>query len=360
MANALKFTDRGRVTLGLRIVDDETLVLEVEDTGVGFPQSKANRLFEPFQQLDGSGARVFEGSGLGLAISHRLTRSLGGVIEARGRPGEGARFTVRIPTKVPAHATPTDTARGERRAAGETPEAVTLSGRILVVDDNDDVRMLIAEYVRAAGGEVVQAASGPAALEILGSDEEVDVILMDVQMPHMDGLETVKILRGRGVNTPVIAVTARALESDRAECIAAGCTDYVPKPVDIPLLLQRIAHLLQGAPSVLIVDDNDDIASLTALNLEQSGFTCATASNGERALARAAEMKPEIVIADLSLGRGIDGFELAAKLRALDSRLMLIALSGASQKREQALEAGFDHFLTKPADFTELITLMTR
>ena len=246
---------------------------------------------------------------------------------------------------------------GVRQVAGELFDESVAAGpsvpeRRVAAEDG--------EAGRAAGGEVVQAASGPAALEILGSDEEVDVILMDVQMPHMDGLETVKILRGRGVNTPVIAVTARALESDRAECIAAGCTDYVPKPVDIPLLLQRIAHLLQGAPSVLIVDDNDDIASLTALNLEQSGFTCATASNGERALARAAEMKPEIVIADLSLGRGIDGFELAAKLRALDSRLMLIALSGASQKREQALEAGFDHFLTKPADFTELITLMTR
>lgn len=245
--NAVKFTESGGVKLeveGAGTSGGRTLVrLAVRDTGIGIPAEKQRALFEKFTQLDGSLRRRYGGTGLGLAISEGLVRLMGGSITVRSRPGEGSTFLVTLPLEPAGRQEGRGDAAAEesRPAGGEAARGTrgTLSGglfsgrRALLVEDNPVNRKVGAGLLEKLGFTVDVANDGDEALEALVRGR-YDVVLMDCQMPGLDGLEATRRLRGAGgamARVPVIAMTALASEKDRARCLAAGMDDYVAKPI---------------------------------------------------------------------------------------------------------------------------------
>jgi len=238
VGNALKFTQRGSVRVETRAspLADGLLQLAVHviDTGIGIPDSQQERIFDVFTQADGSTTRRFGGTGLGLAICRRLTRRLGGDVVVESRVGEGSRFTATF-TCVPLEAPPAvdDVTAALPRTA---PHAQLAGLTVLLVDDGADNRRLISAVLAHAGAHVETAENGRIALErydeVRSAGRHVDIVLMDMQMPELDGYGATRELRRRGAYVPIVAVTAHAMPGDREACMEAGCSDYLTKPVD--------------------------------------------------------------------------------------------------------------------------------
>jgi two-component system, sensor histidine kinase and response regulator len=232
--NAIKFTSTGSVSVtlgseGAPGSEDAKIRICVADTGLGITQEVRGRMFEPFSQGDASMTRERGGAGLGLALAKRLAQMLGGDIVVESTPGAGSRFTFLL-------------AAWESRSA-PTPDpvpsgdaGVSLSGRVLLVEDAPVALRLHEQFLKSAGAEVGIAQNGriarDRALEAVASGRPYDLILMDMQMPVMDGYEATRELRQRGYNGPIVAVTAHANTGDRERCLEAGCDDYASKPVD--------------------------------------------------------------------------------------------------------------------------------
>ncbi|MCF8210581.1 MAG: response regulator [Rhodoferax sp.] len=252
--NAIKFTPQGtvmvrveRVTDALQVEDPATCLLrfEVEDTGIGMDDAEMRRLFQSFEQGDNSTTRLFGGTGLGLAISKQLALLMGGAVGVRSQPGLGSTFwfTVRL------HAAPTPHSEVVRRAPATPRQVEALRGKhILVVDDND-FNLDVAKGILEESGIVVQlAGDGAQALERL-RHAQFDFILMDIQMPVMDGLEATQRIRDnpQWADNCVIAMTANAMAEDRAHYLAAGLNDVVIKPIDPQILFETLLKWLPGA-----------------------------------------------------------------------------------------------------------------
>ncbi|GAA1243221.1 hypothetical protein GCM10009665_37540 [Kitasatospora nipponensis] len=262
VSNAVKFTDQGRVTLtvgwaataSLRTevtATERMLAFQVEDTGIGIAAEHLESIFGAFQQADGATRRRYGGTGLGLSISRELARLLGGTIAAESRLGVGSRFTLLLPAGA-------DRRRPEpvlaSTAVTSSPVARErdLAGRVALVAD-DDQRTVVALTVvlEAAGLQVLHADNGRACVELLRTREDVDVVLMDLMMPELDGYAAtarIRAMPGYG-DLPIIVLTAKAMPGDRAESLAAGADDHVTKPVDTAELLSRIRYWLsRSAP----------------------------------------------------------------------------------------------------------------
>ena len=229
LANAIKFTEQGTVRLAAssRPAGDGAALIRitVSDTGIGIsPEARAN-LFQPFAQADASTTRRYGGTGLGLAICRRLVELMGGRIGADSRPGEGSEFWLEI-------AAPVESAAPAPAGAPEAPRT-SAGARVLVVEDNHANRQITSEMLSLLGAVTGIAENGKAALEALAR-EPWDLVLMDCSMPVMDGYEATAELRRRedpGARTPVVAMTAHALQGDREKCLAAGMDDYLTKPL---------------------------------------------------------------------------------------------------------------------------------
>jgi PAS domain S-box-containing protein len=248
--NAVKFTpENGAVTL--EVTGEATrreVCFTVCDNGIGIPLEKQALLFQPFVQVDGSLARQYEGAGLGLALTRRLAELHGGhvSVESAGT-GQGSRFSITLPWQ-PAGTPfrlPPEPARSPRpfaQALGQKPV-------ILLVDDNETTLMTLGDFLEALSARVITANSGPAALA-LAQAEHPDIILMDVQMPEMNGLEAIQRLRAipETAQTPMVAITALVMEGDRERCLAAGANAYLSKPLSLPELEQTVAELLKTVP----------------------------------------------------------------------------------------------------------------
>ncbi|GAA5508582.1 ATP-binding protein [Novipirellula caenicola] len=233
LGNAIKFTDRGKVRLVVRYLGDKNQVqFDVIDTGIGISPDILQTLFQPFQQADNSSTRSFGGTGLGLAISRRLAQALGGDVTVQSKFGHGSTFSLTI------HVGGSVKLVEPRLDISNDPETsmqhIELDGTVLVVDDRRDIRFLAQHFIEKAGGTVVTATNGQEAIELLQSTDPppVQVIVMDMQMPVMDGYDAARHLREHGCQLPIIALTANAMKSDRQECLDAGCTDYSTKPLD--------------------------------------------------------------------------------------------------------------------------------
>ncbi|MCA9711911.1 MAG: response regulator, partial [Myxococcales bacterium] len=236
VGNAVKFTPRGEVRITARGVDGD-LVIDVEDTGIGMDQATLARVFAPFYQADASIARRYGGSGLGLSIARRLCALMSGSLDAHSEPGVGTRMHLRLP--LPA-------APATERAAGSGPtDTPTVPRSILVVDDDDINRLVLEHMLLALGHEVVMAESGPRCLALC-AQRRFDLVLMDVQMPEMDGLETTRRLRAAHPWAIVVALSASAYAEDRRRCLEAGMTDFLTKPIQLELLDQAIARNTAG------------------------------------------------------------------------------------------------------------------
>jgi CheY-like chemotaxis protein len=258
IGNAIKFTPAGTVKLVLRLDEHELsdhryLCFDVIDTGIGIPADKQQQIFEPFSQVDGSSTRRYGGTGLGLTISKRLALLLGGDIHVQSELGKGSTFTLQLYAGELRRA-------ALRRYSGEecqitlpssppgASEPSTLSARILVVEDVELNQRLLAAVLRRAGATVDLAEDGKQgvafALEEARRGAPHDLVLMDMQMPVMDGYEAARALRSAGYTRPIIALTAHAMSTDRDKCLAAGCTDYETKPIQRERLLATCRRLL--------------------------------------------------------------------------------------------------------------------
>jgi PAS domain S-box-containing protein len=260
LGNAIKFTPKGTVRLISRLLTDErqTAVLrfDITDTGIGMSAEQIGRLFQPFSQGDSSTNRNFGGTGLGLAISKRLAEILGGTIAVSSTLGAGSTFTLTIDAGstqgVRMRDRPVDVPLPNRSARPQGSPLPRLQGHLLLAEDGRDNQRLITRLLTTAGAEVTVAENGQVALDCVLAAQRAArpfaLILMDMQMPVMDGYEATRQLRALGIATPIIAVTAHAMSGDREVCLAAGCDDYLTKPIDRTCLLNLLARHL-GIPA---------------------------------------------------------------------------------------------------------------
>jgi len=247
--NAIKFTPSGRIDLRARVNQDAQgtpwVRLEVEDTGIGIAAAEQGRLFQRFQQADNSTTRRFGGTGLGLAISRRLVELMGGHIGLVSEEGRGSTFWLEWPLRTPDSETPRPVDAPER-AHSPLPDTRAIVGRrILLVEDNPLNQELGQELLRLLGVDVLTADNGRIAVSMV-ERERVDLVLMDMQMPEMDGLEAtrrIRLLPGHR-DTPILAMTANASVDDRRRCIDAGMNDHLAKPIDLIKLAQVLLRYL--------------------------------------------------------------------------------------------------------------------
>ncbi len=259
VGNAIKFTQAGHVLVraqrGAMLTDGRFLLeFEVEDTGIGIQPQVIPTLFRQFVQADGSISRTYGGSGLGLAISKRLCELQGGSISVCSAPGKGSVFRFSVGAAV-ADTVPPSAAVATAECRAVAPALAPR--RILVVDDNAVNRQVVAGLLRRCGHHITTADSGPAAIAALQAPgtKRFDLVLMDVQMPVMDGLTATRLIRGLPSpfdRTPVVALTAHASGSSRADCLAAGMDGFVSKPVRIDAMIAELTRVLGGtaAPSI--------------------------------------------------------------------------------------------------------------
>jgi signal transduction histidine kinase len=243
LSNAVKFTPKGgKINLKVRGNAEQGMVeFIVSDTGIGIAEKDMAYLFKPFVQLDGGLNRAHEGTGLGLSLVYRLTEMHGGSISVESELGKGSRFIVSLPWQEAVMDTlPTADAPLFRPA--EMPSS---AARILLVDDNLTILNTLSDYLEAKGYQVIMALDGVQAIE-KAIEENPDIILMDMQMPHLDGLDATRRIRADAqiAATPIIALTALAMPGDRERCLEAGVNDYLSKPVSFKKLRAAIEALL--------------------------------------------------------------------------------------------------------------------
>jgi signal transduction histidine kinase/FixJ family two-component response regulator/HPt (histidine-containing phosphotransfer) domain-containing protein len=272
VGNAIKFTDSGGVSVILGSKGEKHspshLVITVDDTGIGMTLEQMSRIFEPFTQADTSTTRKYGGTGLGLSISKRLAEALGGTLDVLSVPNVGSKLILTIAIDVVEGVrmlTPEQAIACANESRTKKFHKVDLHGkRVLVVDDSETNRNLISLLIRDSGGEVLTANHGKETVELLIDKKvAVDVVLMDMQMPIMDGYSAAKVLRDHGFNRPIVALTANAMVGDEAKCRQAGCTHYLTKPIDLDALLRTV----QLATANPVVTANSD-ACLTSANTD--------------------------------------------------------------------------------------------
>ncbi|MCC6677998.1 MAG: response regulator [Phycisphaerales bacterium] len=258
VGNAVKFTQRGEVTLtlGLRREPAPAIEFTVTDTGIGMSPEEMARLFEPFTQADGTMSRRFGGTGLGLAICRHLSTMLGGEIRVASEPGRGSSFTLSLPTGplegvAMRERTRADDPGSRPRSAipAEPAPDPACTARVLLAEDGPDNQRLITHYLRRGGIAVEVVDNGAAAVEhalaAAAAGRAFDVVLMDMQMPGLDGYSATGLLREKGYRGPIIALTAHAMDGDRERCLRSGCDEYLTKPVNAAALVETVRRLGQ-------------------------------------------------------------------------------------------------------------------
>ena len=324
IGNAIKFTGEGGVRVRMRyLADTQTpkLAIDVIDSGMGMPADKLDAIFDPFVQADTSVTRQFGGTGLGLTISRNFARVLGGDITVSSEPGKGSVFTVTLDTgplegvafiAAEAAINVDNTQIDTTASTWEFPPA-----HILVVDDGDENRELVKLVLEEVGLHVEEAENGQAGLDnALGNSYAM--VLMDIQMPVMDGYSATAAMRREGLEIPIYALTANAMKGFEKECEAAGFSGYLTKPIDVDVLLQTLAGVLGGRRVTCVAPD------------PAPATTPATASTNEPLISR--------YDGDPRYAKMIRGFatRLAGKLNAMDA---------AWQARDYAELAALAHWL---------------
>ncbi len=375
LTNALKFTQRGEITLAVRALPQGGLHFAITDTGIGMSTEQIGRLFERFSQAEDSTARLYGGSGLGLAICRQLVDLMQGEVGVQSQPGQGSTFWVNLPLQ----SLPNAQSLPKDWHATRPPLA---NRKLLVIDDFPNAAEAIATHLRAAGATVSCATRLPD----FGTDP-FDAILIDSRMPGSDGFATATRLRGRhGSSTPPLLLLAHKGGQDIVErAHAEGFRDMVLKPAEPDVLITRLVALfqapaaLQPAPPVpptpraapahsgrraLVVDDNPLNLDLTAALLANLGLIATTATNGAEAVQAVLDTDFDLVLIDSQMPI-MDGIEATRRIRALPtakSAVPIIGLTGNARdaERDLALSAGMSDYLVKPVSGATLRALLTR
>jgi signal transduction histidine kinase/DNA-binding response OmpR family regulator len=387
-SNAIKFTDTGEILIEAALeseTEDQTSIrIAVSDSGIGIPRDRMDRLFKSFSQVDASTTRRFGGTGLGLAVSKRLAELMRGRVGVESEEGEGSTFWF--------------TACLERQPRGLHQEE-SLPGeitglRVLVVDDNAMNRRILVDQMSSWKCAPGEATSGPEALEKLRaaarSDHPFDLVLLDHQMPEMDGEEVARrIQREEGLqNLPVIMLTSLCKRRDARQLAMDGIAGYLTKPIKQSLLFDCMAEVMgvrrktgSSAPArmltehsllktrarkrfrILVVEDNVVNQKVTVRMLQKASYRCEVAANGLEAL-RALEERPfDLVLMDCQMPE-MDGFEATREIRRREetksSRVPIVAMTANALEgdRERCLEAGMDDYISKPVDAKRLFVAL--
>jgi len=270
--NAIKFTDKGHVYINVSLEEEtDRICFEVEDTGIGIPREKQKQVFEAFMQADGASTRRFGGTGLGLAITRQLAQLLGGKLTVKSRDGEGSIFSLKIDAGVDVKSQPLLDAYeflslvNQKADISKTAQWDSFFGKVLVAEDSQTNQVLINLLLERLGLQVTIAQDGKDAVE-RALHQHFDMIFMDIQMPNMNGYEATRILREHGVMIPIVALTAHAMKGDDQKCLAAGCDDYLTKPVEHKKLIEVIRKHLPHKAELL----DEKIAS-TAMEQTENG-----------------------------------------------------------------------------------------
>ena len=270
IGNAVKFTRDGSVRVQLRfdseMLAQPRLMFRVIDTGIGIATAQQSRLFRAFTQADNSTTREFGGTGLGLAISKRLVELLGGTISVLSAEGLGATFEFDIPTGpiegTPMIDSPEIATSSPRSAPRMTADVLQVAAEVLLVEDGPDNRRLISHHLKKAGVQVTTAENGQLAIEAVDRREKpFDLILMDMQMPVLDGYSTTTELRKCGYEGEIVALTAHAMTGDRERCLEAGCDGYLTKPIDAAQLIETVRRAAEHSAPQSVGDSLPPIVS---------------------------------------------------------------------------------------------------
>ncbi|MCG8609658.1 MAG: response regulator, partial [Pseudomonadales bacterium] len=381
--NAVKFTEVGHVAVQAkesgRFDDQLTIEFRVSDTGIGMSEEQRQRLFQTFTQADVSTTRKYGGTGLGLAISKQLTEMMGGKIRVDSVLGEGAVFTFTTQVQV----------------AGKQPvgkDSITLDNlKILVVDDNEISRVVLAGMLNHYNARIVQAKSGEEAIKLVKAHYDhgaaFDLVIMDWKMPVMDGIEAAKIIKQDSsmVNTPaVLMVSAYDKDEARALSESVGIDGFMEKPVSQATLVDIISRCLSSADiqtrdepahgenitlldmsgaRVLLVEDNAINRQVAIGFLDETGVALDIAENGKVAVDKVAENHYELVLMDIQMPE-MDGLTATQKIREIEqgATLPIIAMTAHAMpgEKERSLQAGMNDHITKPIDPDELYHKMAQ
>jgi signal transduction histidine kinase/CheY-like chemotaxis protein len=382
LGNAIKFTEHGEVALRVheisRYGDAVMLEFEVRDSGIGMSREQMQRLFEPFQQADGSMTRRFGGSGLGLAITKQLTELMGGTIDFQSELGKGALFVVRIPFLLQP---------SEPLAA----DSASLDGcRVLIVDDNATNREILAHYLRGWGIEPQQAASAEQALALMhaavGLGRPFDAALLDLQMPGTDGRELAARIKADAVLAAIPLVLLSSVgNTTLPDGAQADFALSLTKPVRYGLLRDALFQVIHGVTpayartqkpatdagpalsgSVLMAEDNRVNQMVATSMLRAMGLDVDLAENGEEALRMSAAKRYRLILMDVQMPV-MDGLAAARAVRELEQRaglppvpIIAITANAMTDDRQACLEAGMDDYLAKPFKRAQLREILAR
>ncbi|AFL75614.1 response regulator [Thiocystis violascens] len=376
LSNAVKFTDRGRIVLEANRQGD-TLTFVVTDTGIGMTREQVKRLFTPFEQADSSTTRKYGGTGLGLSISKRLAALMGGEIRIESTPGSGSCCALWLPYRAcaaPADSTPSDGPFAPRAQ----PRLVGL--RILAAEDNTVNQQVLQEMLSLEGAALTLVGDGRQAVETIARQRDAfDLVLMDVQMPEMDGLEATRRIQAMAFDLPVIGQTAHALAEEREKCRLAGMVDTLTKPLDheqlVTMILRhgvprdrgqperaaaseeslelalRQAH--QGRRILLVEDDaiNQEIALI--LLRDGPGLAVDVAEDGRLAVGMARAGAYDLILMDMRMPV-MEGPDAARAIRQLPGyrRVPIIAMTASdlAEDIQHCLDSGMNDYLAKPVD----------
>ena len=246
VTNAIKFTHEGQVNITVDIESVNCIRLCVQDTGIGIPEDKLSEIFDPFKQADASTTREYGGTGLGLAITKKLVSLLNGEIKIESEVGHGSRFTILLPFEEVEQIEEPESAESQNFEIGSTENSFAGSGKILIAEDSPLNQKLLDTILSKAGYEFDIVADGLEAVKQV-QKHDYSMVLMDIQMPNMNGYDATQEIRQQGYDLPIIAVTANAMNGDREKCISVGCSDYLAKPIKRDALIAIIEKYYQGS-----------------------------------------------------------------------------------------------------------------
>ena len=383
--NGIKFTDYGKVSVSVNAElknDQYTLSFDVTDTGKGIPAEAIDKIFQPFEQVEDTISRKETGSGLGLAISSELSKKLGGGITVQSKVGEGSCFTLSISCPN-IKGTELCYLSLERKVIGEKNATIKpLSGRVLVVDDVADIRMLIGHTVRTFGLNVDFAENGQQAVEkaVTGIEKGTPyaAILMDIHMPEMDGKEAVVEIRKRGGKQPILALTAANMKGVKENLQTLGFDDLISKPIDKMLLYRHLSNVINSGTATkvdkneqlqnlqsqthdkyfMLVEDDIDAAEITKLLLESMGINVEVAHSGH-ACRQLLPTRPkwDKILLDVHLPDE-NGLELAKYLSTQNKSTEIVIVSGAEIDGIAIKNSGCSRALMKPLNKHKLLELI--
>jgi CheY-like chemotaxis protein/signal transduction histidine kinase len=345
LSNAAKFTELGEIVLGIK-AKGNTMVISVEDTGVGIPPEQVQHIFEKFRQVDGKTTRTAGGTGLGLAIVRELAVLLGGTAHVSSTVGRGSCFTIELPGAIEGEGA-TQTRRSSMPASKPAAATRPEDALVLIVDDDPMMQQLLRGQLEGDGFRVQLASDGHEGIR-LAKELRPHVVILDIYLPKVDGWSVLSRLKSEDAleNIPVVILS---VEEQRARGFSLGAFEYLVKPVDPERLLDVVkSAIVPGSGEILVVDDDAETRELVTRQLKGAGFTATAVGTGEDAILRARVTPPSLMVLDLMMP-GLDGFDVLTRLREDGAEFPVVVLTGKDldETERKTLRDGFARVITK-------------